>query len=425
MNRHPQSARDKIRRLAFGRLISVTGGAAAYTALSFTVWQRTHSPAMQALSLLLTFGVAGLLGPFAGALGDRFDRRKVMVLSEATSAAFFFAMALARTPVQLIVLAFGSAIAEQPFFSASRAAIPNLVEDDAQLSWANSLVTIGVHSGIAVGPVLGGVLWARMGPSWVFALNAATFLVSLVLTLTIRGRFREDVAHRPAASDEHSGLAAGLRFLWNDRVQRRMAIAWLVFVLGMGMGMVADAALAESFGAGPVGFSLLIACWGTGSVVGSAAGRFMTRRTEPVWMVLGAFGVSAMAFTVGFAPVFPIVLVALFLMGTSDGLTIVSENGIMQRRTPDAVRSRTTAAFEAVISLGLAVSYVLAGPVLELFGPQESYRIGGVTAGLAALALLPLLRLRREADEPEPAGTRYTSAEELDAFTPTVLDRTS
>jgi MFS family permease len=372
MNRHPQSARTKIRRLAFGRLISVTGGAAAYTALSFTVWERTHSPAMQALSLLLTFGVAGLLGPFAGALGDRFDRRKVMVLSEAVAAAFFLAMAFARTPMQLIALAFGSAIAEQPFFSASRAAIPNLVEDESQLSWANSLVTIGVHSGIAVGPVLGGVLGVRLGASWVFALNAATFLVSLVLTLTIRGRFQEDVAHRPVSGREHAGLHAGLAFLWNDRVQRRMAIAWLVFVLGMGMGMVADAALAESFGAGQIGFSLLIACWGIGSVAGSATGRWMTWRSEPVWLVLGAFGVSAMAFTVGFAPVFPVVLVALFLMGTSDGLTIVSENSIMQRRTPDAVRSRTMAAFEAVISLGLAVSYLLAGPVLRIFGPQPT-----------------------------------------------------
>ncbi len=427
MDRHPQSARTKIRRLAFGRLISVTGGAAAYTALSFTVWERTHSPATQALALLLTFGVAGILGPFAGALGDRFDRRRVMVLSEAVSAAFFLAMAFAPTPMWMIALAFGSAIAEQPFFSSSRAAIPNLVEDEGQLSWANSLVTIGVHSGIAIGPVLGGVLVVRMGASWVFALNAATFLLSLALTLSIRGRFQQSPEARAAGRAEHGGLAAGLAFLWNDRVQRRMAIAWLVFVLGMGMGMVADAALAESFGAGAVGFSLLIACWGTGSVVGSGAGRWMTPKTEPVWLVIGAFGVSAMAFTVGFAPVFPVVLIALFLMGTSDGLTIVSENGIMQRRTPDAVRSRTTAAFEAVISLGLAVSYGVAGPVLRLFGPQSTYRIGGVTAGLAALTLVPLLRLRRQAPEEaaDDDAPRYTSAEDLDASTVPLLDRSA
>jgi hypothetical protein len=61
------SPRANIRRLALGRCISVTGGASAYTALAFTVWQRTHSPLMQALSFMLTFGVSGLVGPFAGA----------------------------------------------------------------------------------------------------------------------------------------------------------------------------------------------------------------------------------------------------------------------------------------------------------------------------------------------------------------------
>ena len=58
MSHHPKSARSNVRRLATGRLISVTGGAAAYTALQFTVWETTHSPGMHALSLLLTFGVA-------------------------------------------------------------------------------------------------------------------------------------------------------------------------------------------------------------------------------------------------------------------------------------------------------------------------------------------------------------------------------
>jgi MFS family permease len=417
------STKSRIRRLATGRLISVTGGAAAYTALNFTVWDRTHSPTMQALSLLLTFGVAGILGPFTGALGDRFDRRKVMVWSEAVSAAMFAAMAFAHSPSWLIGWAFCSAIAEQPFFSASRAAIPTLVEREEDLSWANSLVTMGVHSGIAIGPVIGGVLLAAVGPSWVFAINALTFLVSLVLTLTVKGSFQQTrTADGGATADEHGGLGAGLAQLWRDRVLRRLSIAWLVWLLGMGMGMVADAPLAEAFGTGAIGFALIITCWGTGSVLGSAAGRWMTPTTEPVWLVGGAFGISAAAFAVGFAPIFPIVLVSLLVMGTSDGFTIVAENGIIQRRTPDAVRSRTMAAFEAVLSLGLAAAYLLAGPALKLLSAQAVYRIGGITAGVAAIMLVPLLRLRHGvgagapldatsvADEPP----RFTSAEELE-----------
>ncbi len=398
MNRSPRS---NVRRLAVGRLISVTGGAAAYTALNFTVWHETHSPKMQALSLLLTFGVAGILGPFAGVLGDRFDRRKVMIWSEAAAAVVFTAMAFVYAPLGLIALAFFSAMAEQPFFSSSRAAIPALVEGEEDVSWANSLITTGVHAGIAIGPVIGGLLVGAIGASAVFGLNAATFVVSLALTVSVKGRFREASV---SASDEHRGIAAGLRFLFSEPVLRRMAVAWLVFVIGMGMGMVADAPLADHFGAGAFGFGLLIACWGTGSVLGSLGGRWMNGRTEPVWMVAGAGGIALAAFAVGFVPFFWLVLLSLFVMGVSDGLTIVAENGIMQRRTPDAVRSRTVAAFEAVLSFGLAVAYILAAPVLRAVGPQAVYRIGGIGALVAAMILLPLARLRHEPVEGETLG---------------------
>jgi MFS family permease len=420
------SARTRIRRLSIGRLISVTGGAAAYTALNFTIWERTHSPTMQALTLLMTFGVAGLLGSFAGALGDRFDRKRVMIWSEAISAAFFFAMALAHAPTTLILLAFGSAIAELPFFSASRAAIPNLVESEDQVSWANSLVTMGVHAGIAVGPVLGGLLLVPLGASAVFALNAITFCVSIGLTVSVRGSFQEDRASQTDDPGEHVGMLAGLVYLWREPVLRRLSIAWFVFVLGMGMSMVADAPLAASFGVGPIGFALLITCWGTGSVLGAGAGRFMNPRTEPVWLAVASFGIAAAAFGVGFAPVFWVALVSLLIMGTSDGVTMVAENGIMQRRTPDAVRSRTMAAFEAILSLGLVIAYVLAGPVLRAVGPQPVYRLGGLTALIAAITLAPLVRLRLppQQDRPAYAGPtpRYTSAEALDGEPVAALD---
>ena len=410
-----RSPRSNVRRLATGRLISITGGAAAYTALNYTVWERTHSPYMQALSLLLTFGVAGLIGPLTGALGDRFHRRTVMIWSEIISAAFFAAMVFAEDPGLLIALAFGSAIAELPFFSASRAAIPNLIESEDQLSWANSLVTMGTHAGIAVGPVIGGALVALLAPgdtptgdqlhqagAVVFGLNSISFLISLAITLTIRGRFE---AERPAEADaEHEGVLAGAVYLAREPVLRRMAFAWLVFVLGMGMGMVADAPLAESFGVGGWGFGLLITCWGTGSVLGTVFGRWMTARTEPLWMVFGAAGVAVSAFGVGLFGLFPLVLLSLLVMGTADGISIVAENGIMQRRTPDSVRSRTMAALEAVLSLGLAAAYLAAGPVLRVVEAQSVYVIAGFFALAATLVLLPLVRLRTDGGRPPGPG---------------------
>jgi MFS family permease len=200
--------------------------------------------------------------------------------------------------------------------------------------------------------------------------------------------------HTAAEEEEHQGITAGLRFIWRDRPLRVMVIAWTVFLLGAGMGMVADAPLAEHFGAGSAGFGLLIACWGLGSVVGSLAGRKLTERTEPAWLVLGAAGIAVAGLGIAFAPTFEVVLVALLIMGMSDGISIVAEQGIMMRRSPDAVRSRVMAGFDALLSLGIALAYVFAGPVLEWLGPKGVYGVGGVSAAVAAVLLLPILRLR-------------------------------
>ena len=397
-----RSPRSNVRRLAVGRLISVTGGAAAYTALMFGIWNTTHSATWQSFALLLTFGITGILGPLTAHLGDRYDRRMVMVWSEAVAAVAYAAMAFVHAPMPLILLAFVSAVTESPFWASSAAAIPNLVQSDDDIAWANGLIAVGRQSGIMVGPMIGGALVALFGDArWVFALNSLTFLVSIWLTLSVHG----DFAGTRSASEEaeHRGIGAGVRFIWRERVLRRITGAWVVFLLGAGMGMVADAALAEHFlpskSGAALGFGLLITCWGGGSVLGSLLGRNLTWKTEPLWLVIGAAGIAVGHLGVGLSPLFAMVLAFALIMGISDGLTIVAEQGIMQRRTPDAVRSRVMGAFDGVLSIGLAAAYVMAGPVLKLLGPQRVYVVGGVTAALTTLVLLPILRLRHQGME--------------------------
>jgi MFS family permease len=381
----------------------VTGGASAFTALGYTVWHQTHDPWLQALAFMLTFGVSGLVGPFAGALGDHFDRRKVMIWSEAIAASFFFVMAFAvHSPVWLIMFAFASAVAEAPFWAASRAATPNLAETEEDIAWANSLIGMGWSSGVAIGPVLGGIIIAAGGPGWVFAINGVSFLVSVLLTVSVRGTYADQ--RTQADVDEHRGITAGVRYLLKEPVLRRMCLALFVFVLGAGMGMVADAALAESFGVGSVGFGAIVTCWGLGAVIGNGSGRWLTARRELRWVVWGAGGIGLAALGVGFSPVFVLVLTSLLVFGICDGLSIVAESGVIQRRTPDSVRSRAIAGFEALASIGLAIAYVAAGPMLSAVGPRVLYRIAGVTAAVSFVLLFPLLRVANETPEvQEPA----------------------
>jgi MFS family permease len=391
-----QPARTAVHRLAVARLISVMGGAAAYTALMSTIFERTGgSPAWLSATLLLTFGVGGLVGPFAGHLGDRFDRRTVMIVSELSGAAAFTAMALVNSPTALLAFAFASAIADQPFYSASRAAIPNLVEDDSQIAWANSWVTLGVNAGIMIGPVLGGVLASAVGARWVFAANAISFLVSVALVRSVRRPFSG--THSKEEAEEHRGVVAGFRFIRRDPMLMRIVAGSGAMVLGLGMAMVADRPLAEHFGVGAPGFGVIISCWGAGSVVGSILGRRLTERTEPRWVMLGTLGIALTSLGIGVSPAFWPVLIFFGANGAADAVALVAEQGIQQRRTPDVVRSRVMAASEAVLSIALAIGYGLAGPVLELTSARGLYIAAGITAILATLILLPIARRPKEA----------------------------
>jgi MFS family permease len=403
------SSRNAVRRLALARLISLTGGAAAYLALNFIIYERTRSATWVAAALFLTFGTVGFASPFAGALGDRFNRQRVMIVSDLTAAVCFFAMALVRDPGLLLVFAFLSAAAEAPFLSASSAAIPNMV-GEKDLGWANGMVALGRNAGILLGPLLGGLLVASIGSGAVFALNAVTFLASAALVATVRARFSDDRDQ----TDEHRGLRAGFRFLLRERVLRTVTLTWLALVLGLGMTMVADVPLVELFDTGAFGYGLLIACWGGGSILGSLLGRRLHASNEATWFVIGTAVVATTSIVTGLSPWFALVLGAILAMGIGDGASLVAQQGIMQRRTPDAVRSRVSGAFDAVIHIGMAVSYVIAGPAVSWLGARGVYIVGGVAAFAGLFLALPIVRAARvptaEPVETSPDGGQGEAA---------------
>ena len=404
MARNPTVPRSAVRRLAVARLISITGGAAAYTALMFTVYERTHSAAWLSATLFLTFGVSGFAAPVGGWIGDRFDRKRVMIASDLLGVACFGAMALAHDPAWLLGLAFGSALVETPFCSDSGAAIPNLVEPK-ELGWANGMVSLGKNVGIMVGPAAGGALLAVIGPSWVFAANGLSFAVSALLVALVRGRFSVPQDQAPR---EHRGMRAGFVFIVRDRVLRTVVLGWVALVGGMGVVMVADVPLVEHFHAGSLGYGLLITTWGAGSVAGSLAGRRLDEGKEPRALILGMALIGASTGAIAVSPWFAPILVMGFVSGFGDAVAMVADQGIQQRRTPDAVRSRVMAAAESISTISYAVCLAGAGAVLGAVGPQGAYAIGGITAMVGAGLVIPVLRsadTERSEPELEPAIT--------------------
>jgi MFS family permease len=150
--------------------------------------------------------------------------------------------------------------------------------------------------------------------------------------------------------------------------------------------------LSQSFGVGSVGYGLLAAAWGTGAAIGAFFARFLTARTEHRGLVFGCMGTALGLASIAVLPVFPAILGAMIGAGGADGLVDVTAETILQRRTPDAVRSRVAAAFEGLLHAMFAVSFVFAGLLVEWLGPKPAYLVAGAGSLVTAAVLSPLLR---------------------------------
>jgi MFS family permease len=393
MNTGPAAPMVAIRRLAVARAISATGSLAAYAALIDLMFDITDGSSVYlSATVMLTIGAGGLLEPLGGWVADRWDRKAVLIWSDLVSTVAFVVMAFVAGPGALLVLAFLSALAETPFRAGSVAAIPALVGDEASLAKANGWIGVGTNIGIMLGPPIGGVLAGAIGAENVFLLNAASFAVSSGLVWSIRARFQTD--------DDREGdvdVTGGFRFLLGDRVILVITVAWMVLLLGIGMGIVSDRPLADTFDAGSVGFGFMLGLWGAGSVLGSFLASKLRSEQEPLALVIGFVLAGVAGIAIWLSPIFGLVLVFNVVWGVGDAVTVVAEQGIIQRRTPDRVRARVVAANEGLVHLGLMTGFLLASPVMDAIGPQATYAIGGFAA-LAAGALSLTVVGRARAD---------------------------
>jgi len=381
--------RIAIRRLAAARVVSLTGSEAAWIGLMVAVYADTGSTVWMSAALFAAIGTSGIATPLAGSLGDRFDRRRVMIASEvATAAVAGITAAFTHNAYALIALTLVAAIAQSPYYSASTAAVPNLVPAD-DLGWANSTVTIGQNTGALLGPLLGGALCAVVAPSAVFAASAVCFVCSAAAVGSVRGRFADPGR---SGTPEHAGLRAGARVVLADPVLRLVTLAWVVLLLMLGPVLVAELPLARSFGAGAAGYGVLVACWGGGGIAGSFLGRRLARARERATMVAGCGLMGAGFATVAAAPVLGVAFAGMLVAGAAEGAVSVIEQGILQRRTPDAVRSRAAAAIETGALWAFALSFPAAGPLVATAGVHGVYVVAAVGCAAAAVVLVPAMR---------------------------------
>jgi len=364
------------------RLISSVGTMAAYVALVAVVYDRSgHSGGWVAAVLVVMFGVAAAVGPWAGALGDRFDRRRLMIVSDVAGAATFVGIAFAHSLVLLMVLAGLSSLASAPFGPASQALLVMLVPVDRR-TWATATRASSYSAGQLLGGVSGGFLVAAFGGSTAFLINAVSFLVSAVFITQIKGSYRA-----AAVNDQtHAGVSAGFRLVGRTPALRLTLVAVSVGLLGTGMINVAEYPLFVSLRGGSEAYGVAVSGWALGAFL---AGRVVRREgdafAERRRLLAGCALVAVAIGLCGVVPVVAVVVVLFSIGGFAASTRSIAATLIFQRWAPDHVRARAFAAMGSANIGAIGIAMIVSGLVLNTLTPA------GVCAAAGLIGLLALL----------------------------------
>lgn len=371
-------------------MVSTGGSQAAELALVYQIYAVTRSGVWVAAALFGAIGLGGLLGPISGWIADRFDRRKVMVVSELTAGAAYLGLVFAHAPGVLLAGALIATVLGAPFRAASAAAIPNLVRPD-DLAWANAQLGAASNTALVAGPLVGGALVAASGAWLVFAVNAISFGISGVVIALTSGTFG---GHRQHVSDQgrdRHELFAGFRFIVTHKRLAPLAAASALAYCSFGAALVIDPALSRYFHAGSVGYGLLTAVWGAGAVIGAlVAGRTVTVERARNAVVVGMAAMTVSLGSIPLLPTFALIVAAGSLGGAGSGFVFIPWLLLIQHHSTDAVRGRVVAAAEAFDQIALLVGMVSVVPIIAYAKPHHAYALTGlllaVATGVVALA---------------------------------------
>jgi MFS family permease len=396
----------RFRRLLASLAVSQAGDWLYNLALLAFVYERTHSSAWLGITTAARVLPIVVCGPLGGVVADRYDRRRLMIASDAVRLVLMLALALvaaAGLPVVLapIIAALATA-ASSAYIPSVAATTPRLV-DDADLPAANAARSAIQQVCIVAGPGFGALLLLVGPPSLAFAINAATFALSAVAVASIpAGAIFAPGGEPEAAPNVLRELHDGARALLQQPVAMRLIGADIVCSAIYGAETVLLLLLSRQLGLGDHGYGYLLASFGLGGVLGAGvAGRVAAGDRMHV-VVVGTMAVLA-ACTALLAD--PLGVGGALALGVVSGagfivVEVLVETGLQRSLAPEVFARAYGFAFPAAIA-GIVAGSLIAAPLVALFGVRGAFvALGALTAAYT----LTLLRRPEPAVAPAPAA---------------------
>jgi MFS family permease len=392
------------------RASSLIGDGAAMIALLLFASAEPH-PGPSVALILLAESVPRLFGPLAGAVADRVQVRRLLIVMELIQCAAFGVITAAPSQLALIVpLVALSACCSTVFGSAGRIVTPRLVAAD-DLMTANAWLGTAFNLQAVCGPLIGGVLVASIHARGAFAVNAASFAISAALLTRI-----PRLPSQPAAGGERPGffadVAAGLRYTRRHRVTRGIVILLLV---GVFFGSLDNVILVfyarRTLHTGPAGFGLLSAGFGIAMVATSIWLAYSARRRSPAAVLTVGWLTTGLGLLLtGVSPVLAMAVGMQLVAGLGNGLANVGEETLLQRTVPPDRLGRVGGTLTAAAFLGSTGSYAIGGWLAVVLSPRTVLIVAG--AGLMAVTAICSTAIRGPAGEQSaPSDTDAPAAE--------------
>lgn len=379
-----------------GQIGSAVGTGVTRLAFPLLVLALTGSPAQAGFISAARTVPYVLLSLPAGALVDRLDRKRVMLICEAgrivTLATIPVAFVLGRPPIALL---YAVSLAEgifYVFFSlAETASVPSLVSKD-QLADATVLNEGTFTAQQLVGSPLGGVLFG-IAQALPFLANAISYALSFASLLLIRGRFQQERAATSLRLREQ--IAEGVRWLWRQRLLRFMALMTGVGSLVFPGTTLIVIVLAQGQHASSGMIGAILTAGGIGGVAGMVTTAFVQKRFSFGQIIITSGWLYA-AFWLFFAvaPGLFALGLALFALSVVDSIYNIVQFGYRRALIPDALQGRVNSVFRLLLFSLDAIGLALTGILLQRVGPIATILIMEVFLGAIALVATfnPLVR---------------------------------
>jgi MFS family permease len=345
----------------------------------------------------LQFGPQFVLLPFTGWAADRFDRRRLLAITQATQGLLALGLGVLTLAgvvqlwhVYLFALLLGCTSA---FDAPARQTFVTQLVGDAHLSNAIALNSTSFNAARMIGPAAAGLLIARIGSGWVFVVNAASFAAVLAALALLRPH---EFHPRVATGPKRAGLADGVRHVWARPDLRAVVLMFfLIGTFGINFPIYISTMSVSVFHVGAGAFGLL----SSAMAVGSVSGALLSARREQPKLALLLAAALAFGLTLGTAALMPSYrwfAFALFFVGLATQTFTTTANSAAQLWADPSLRGRVMALVLAASAGGTPIGAPLVGWVADLFGARWSLAAGAASGFVAAIVgLRALARLRR------------------------------